>query len=166
MRFNAPVESYARFALYTSKTMPLPYLYKLKGQNKPVLSGALILYAYERTVNLQEQDTALVHLKILPANATDFRLTWRSSDESVASVRDGIVTLHCKGDVCITAKSVDSGVYGTQTLHVVDIPVSVENLPSDKSSQNLYRLDGVRISDENASKGLFVTNNGRKQLRR
>ncbi|MCF0197526.1 MAG: hypothetical protein HUK03_09950, partial [Bacteroidaceae bacterium] len=166
LRFNAPAESYARFALYTSKTLPLPYLYKQKGQNQPVLSGALILYAYERTVNIQEQDTMLVHLKILPANATDFRLKWRSTDESVASVRDGIVTLHQKGEVCITARSVDSGVYGTLTLHVVDVPTRVDNPAADKNDQSLYRLDGVRVPDETDIKGILVTNDGRKQLRR
>ena len=53
LRFNAPAESYARFNLYTSKTLPLPFLYRKAKQNEAVASSSLSLDVAEMAVALK-----------------------------------------------------------------------------------------------------------------
>ena len=108
MRYNAPVESYARFNLYTSSSLPLPYLYRKVKQNEPVVSTALSFDAEEMPVGLDEAHIAL-RPTLLPKSTTDTRLLWSSSDEDVASVNGGFVTLHGVGETIITASAYDGG---------------------------------------------------------
>ena len=56
-----------------------------------------------------------------PAYATDRALTWETSDASVATVSDGVVTAHTAGTATITAKlTSDNSVYATCAITVVD----------------------------------------------
>lgn len=118
LRYNAPDGSWPRFWNYTSKTLPLPYIYKRVKQNAPVLSTAVVLPYTERTVKLGEQDTLLVRASILPQKVTDSRLRWSSSDTSVATVRDGIILPVGGGSATITATSADGASWASLLLHV------------------------------------------------
>ena len=69
-------------------------------------------------VNDSETITAIVN----PSNATDQTVRWSSSDSSVASVKDGIVTAHKIGTATITAKAGD--MTATCVITVVVTPVS------------------------------------------
>lgn len=157
MRYNTPVESYPRFGLYTSKTLTLPYLYRRVRQNEPVVSTAIKLGEAERTVNLSEQDTVVVKSKLVPDATTDFRILWNSSNEAVAKVSDGIVTLLSEGDATITATAHDSGVQSSMLLHVVGSPSAILT-PShtDASlSERTYNLQGIAAR----GKGIVVRKN-------
>ena len=60
-----------------------------------------------------------LNVKIDPDNATNKKILWKSSDESVASVDDtGLVTALSAGKATITATSVDSGLNATLDLTV------------------------------------------------
>lgn len=117
MRFNAPVESYARFCLYTSKTLPLPFLYRKKGQKEPELARSLSLEASEMKVGLDDHNVAL-HATLTPASTTDKRIVWSSSNEQVATVNGGYVTLLSQGETLITAQSKDGAACATLRLTV------------------------------------------------
>lgn len=54
-----------------------------------------------------------------PSNATNRKVTWTSSDISVATVSDGVVTLLKKGTAVITVKSDEGGFEATCTLTVL-----------------------------------------------
>lgn len=160
IRYNAPAESYARFALYTSKTLALPYLYRRIRQNDPVRSTAIQLSSTERTVHLSEQDTVVVRAHILPSSTTDQRLVWRSSDESVAKIRDGIVELQGMGDVRITAHAIDGGAEETMLLHVTDSETGLTSFTPEKDkNERFYRINGMSGN----GRGLLITE-GKKVL--
>lgn len=52
-------------------------------------------------------DTATIKAVVTPDNATDKTVTWTSSDETVATVKDGVVTAVKAGKATITAKAGD-----------------------------------------------------------
>ena len=58
---------------------------------------------------LDEGDSEILTVKIIPVNATNKKFTWKSNDETVASVEDnGEVTAHKAGSATITVTTDDS----------------------------------------------------------
>ena len=117
LRFNAPAESYARFNLYTSKSLPLPFLYRKAKQNEAVVSSSLAFGDTEMTVALSEGHVALKPT-VSPKTVTDHRIVWTSSNEAVATVNGGLVTLKAEGSTIITARMMDGGAEATLLLTV------------------------------------------------
>ena len=56
-------------------------------------------------VELVEGESVTLVATVSPENATDKSVTWTSSDETVATVKDGVVTTLKAGEVTITAKA-------------------------------------------------------------
>ena len=119
LRFNAPAESYPRFNLYTSTSLPLPFLYRKAKQNEAVVSTSLSFDESEMTVALSQGHVAL-RPKVSPSKVTDGRIAWTSSNEAVATVNGGFVTLKSEGSAVITARTKDGGAEATLQLTVAD----------------------------------------------
>lgn len=144
LRYSTPDNSYARFNLYTSKSLPLPFLY-LKGEQKqPEQSRSLAFAEEEQTVSL---DAAHIGLRptLLPKTTTDKRLRWTSSDESVATVAGGFVTLLGVGETTITAAAYDGGAEATMRLIVTE-PIAVNSVTSGTKMQRPRKvLSGNKV---------------------
>lgn len=151
MRYNTPVESYARFNLYTSSSLPLPYLYRKVKQNTPVVSTALSFDTEETTVGIDETYIAL-RPTLQPKSTTDKRLLWSSSDEDVASVNGGFVTLHSVGETIITASAHDGGATASLRL-VVTEPSGVDTVTASDKMRTRKVVDGNKV--------VIVTEKGR-----
>ena len=135
LRFNQPDASYARITNYTSTTTPLPYIYKRVKQNQPIVATSLTLRS---TLNVSLcQDTAILRATILPATATDKRTTWKSSDEAIATVADGIVRPVSIGSVDIIVFNSDSTLTDTCRVSVSACPVSVTGVTLDSTQLTL-----------------------------
>lgn len=59
------------------------------------------------TLKLNENETAQLNVTILPENTTDKSVTWETSDATIATVENGLVTAISVGDVRITVKTND-----------------------------------------------------------
>ena len=144
LRYSTPDNSYARFNLYTSKSLPLPFLY-LKGEQKqPEQSRSLAFAEEEQTVSL---DAAHIGLRptLLPKTTTDKRLRWSSSDKSVATVAGGFVTLLGVGETTITAAAYDGGAEATMRL-VVTEPTAINGVTSGAKVQRPRKvLSGNKV---------------------
>lgn len=144
LRYSTPDNNYARFNLYTSKSLPLPFLY-LKGEQKqPEQSRSLAFAEEEQTVSL---DAAHIGLRptLLPKTTTDKRLRWTSSDESVATVAGGFVTLLGVGETTITAAAYDGGAEAIMRLIVTE-PTAVNGVTSDAKVQRPRKvLSGNKV---------------------
>ncbi len=69
---------------------------------------------------LKTQDTYTLQATVSPTNAVNQVLSWSSSDASVVSVNNGILTANWPGTATITASATDgSGVFATCTVTVV-----------------------------------------------
>lgn len=144
LRYSTPDNSYARFNLYTSKSLPLPFLYRKGEQKQPELSRSLAFAEEEQTVSL---DAAHIGLRptLLPKTTTDKRLRWTSSDESVATVAGGFVTLLGVGETTITAAAYDGGAEATMRL-VVTEPTAINSVTSDAKVQRPRKvLSGNKV---------------------
>ncbi|MCQ2290590.1 MAG: dockerin type I domain-containing protein [Muribaculaceae bacterium] len=118
LRFNAPVESYARFWNYTSTSLALPFMYRRVRQNDPVACTGITLNYTERAIELGDQDTIMVKATVDPVKATDKRVTWESSNTKVATVKNGIVHPLANGTTIIKATTVSGGISAEMRLTI------------------------------------------------
>ena len=76
------------------------------------------------TLGLVEGDQAVLTATVSPDNATDPTVTWTSSNTSVATVEDGMVTAVKAGTATITAKAGDKTAKCTVTVTAAFVPVT------------------------------------------
>lgn len=99
----------------------------VKSKSVPVESVSL-----EKTaITLRVGGTAEVKATISPDNATNKTINWKSSDESIASVKDGVITGVGLGTCSITATV--EGKTATCTITVEATPVESITLDVDKA---------------------------------
>ena len=104
----------------------------------------ITLNAEKCTLAIGERDTLVAVLS--PANATDSVVIWTSSDNSIADVRDGIVTAKAPGTANIIAKSRDGGFTSSCEVNVLKDIIHVENV-------KLLGKDGKELVDFSLKKG-------------
>ena len=79
-----------------------------------------------------------LHVTILPSNANNRRIVWSSSDESIATVRNGTVTGVKAGDCYVTCTSEsDPGVSATIPVHIVQLMTRITVLNQKGLSFNV-----------------------------
>ena len=129
------------FTIYGKKGTEAERYAKANGfifiDNNEVLPDLISLN--ETSLTLDEGSSAQLTATILPINATDKSVTWFSSDDSVATVNDGLITGVSAGSATITAKSSN----GLTALCLVDV-----NIGATQIGDNVfYRKEGntVRI---------------------
>lgn len=126
LRFNQPAESWARFTNYTSTTLPLPYIYRRVKQNEPIVATSITIP--ESMALTLCQDTVILRSTILPKTTTNQRTFWKSTDESVVVVRDGIVRPISAGQADIVVFSGDSSLTDTCRVTISECPIVVTNV--------------------------------------
>ncbi|WP_055679872.1 Ig-like domain-containing protein [Secundilactobacillus kimchicus] len=70
------------------------------------------------TASVEAGKTVALTAKVEPDNATDKTVAWTSSDDKIATVKDGTVTGVVAGEATITGTSADGKVTGTATVTV------------------------------------------------
>lgn len=86
--------------------------------------------------------TLTLEATVYPENATDKTVTWSSSDNSVATVEDGVVSAIKEGSVTITAMAGEK----SATCEITVISVPVESLTLDKESATLKIGETLKIN--------------------
>ena len=88
----------------------------------------------QNTLNLNTGNNATLTYTITPANATNKRVTWSSSDMNVISVVDGVVTANRAGSSTITVTTEDGSFFDTCTITVADVAVLAKSISLDRTT--------------------------------
>lgn len=104
------------------------------GEDVVIPVTSISLSSSELSIKLGQSETLIA--TVLPDNATDKTVTWSTSDESVASVSNGVVTAKKVGTATITAKAGDK----TATCTITVVPILVTGVSFDKT--NLKMIEG------------------------
>ena len=100
---------------------------------------------------------------VAPEDATDKTLIWTSSDEAVATVKDGVVTAVKLGRATITAASASNPSVSATCEVVVFSATGIGSVESDKTEKHdIYNLNGQRVTTMRKG-GIYIVN-GRKVL--
>ena len=110
---------------------------KIKVTEKKIeVSGISI----SETLSLKKGESGTLSVKFTPENPTDKTVTWESSDEKVATVKDGKVTAVAKGTAKITVTS-NNGKKAACTVTVTEDAVSVTEVTLNKTKLEI-KVDG------------------------
>ncbi len=129
---------------YTEGTVTKTAYYGITVNTVDVIGITLDQEAIQLKVGKNKQLTASVE----PENVTDKTVTWSSSDETVATVENGVVTAVAVGTAIITAATPDGAHSGTCTVTVVEATAAtnyyekVTSEPSDWSGEYLIVYEG------------------------
>lgn len=89
-------------------------------------------------IKIKETNTEQLSVIYNPTNATNKKITWKSSDENIATVSSsGLVTAKSKGSATITAISNDGGYTVTCKVVVEEISKKVSDISIDKKEIEL-----------------------------
>lgn len=124
----------------------------LKQFGYPSVPYLMSLFIPVTTVSLnRDKQTLLVHQRdtlsasVVPVEATDKRIVWSTSDSTVASVQDGVVTALKAGLTSVTVKTMD-GSYSAQCLYTVLQPVLGVRLNKEWKTLLVNQLDTLVAS--------------------
>lgn len=88
---------------------------------------------------LNVDNTLQLTANILPEDATNKNVTWESSDNTKATVVNGLVTAKAEGDVVITCKSVEnSSIIDTYNISITSTRAVVFELDKDCYSNGIF----------------------------
>ena len=96
----------------------------------------------QQTLTLKPTQKAKLTATVEPADTTD-TLVWSSSNEAVATVKDGTVTALKEGTATITAKC---GSIEATCAVTVEAPIEATSVTLDKTALNLYVGDTAKLT--------------------
>ena len=95
------------------------------------------------TVTVIVEDTYTLTATVNPAEATDNYVTWTSSNEAIATVKEGVVTALAVGKATITVTTIDGGF--TAACEVTVAPRPVTGVTLDKATATLEVKETVTL---------------------
>jgi uncharacterized protein YjdB len=98
------------------------------------------------SLTLVEGDSQTLTATISPSNAENQKVLWSSSNASVATVREGVVTAVKAGTATITVKSDDGGKTATCEVTVIANGIPVTGVTLDKTSYEMTVGDEFTLS--------------------
>lgn len=116
------------------------------------------------SLTLTERQSEKLTATITPDDATDKKVLWESSNESVATVdQDGNVTAVTNGTATITANTTDGSDLSAECLVTVTVSTGVDEIATnDNTFAQVFTVEGVLIFSGKLSewsrpdKGIYI----------
>ena len=99
----------------------------------------------KKTLSVEEGKSAALTAAVEPENADNRDVTWTSSDETVATVKDGVVTGVKEGTATITVTA-DGGRTDTCEVTVTRAPVPVSGVTLDKKTLSIEEGESTKLT--------------------
>ena len=99
----------------------------------------------QTTLSLKEGDQATLTATVAPENATDKTISWKSSDENVATVTDGVVKALSGGTATITVTANDGSGVSASCAVTIESPLEFALAATQLASLNEPRITPVLI---------------------
>ncbi len=120
------------------------------------------------TYTLIEEETLALVATVLPAEVIDVVLTWESSDETIATVADGLVTAVAPGQATITVSAINAAMTEAITATceiVVQVDpatgeLTIETVGIYYSMETIHNPQGLALQVYNLNGQLVATGNG------
>lgn len=117
------------------RTMDFYYTITVKSTSVSVTNVTLS----QSSISMKEGNTYQLSASVYPTNATNKNVNWSSSNTSVATVSNGLVSAKSAGTATITCRAADgSGKYATCKVSVESATVYVSSIKLNKNSASLY----------------------------
>ena len=133
-------------------TMPAYALY-VDATFAPIAVTGVTLNKNAATIGIDETETLIA--TVAPANALNKAVTWSSSNTSVATVADGMVTGVAEGSATITVTTTDGSFTATCGVSVVNAVTFIAGTDKGSTSANNspdeVTKSGITISSDNAA---------------
>ena len=110
---------------------------------KPILVSSVTLD--KQTAEVLRGETVTLTATVLPTDADNTTLVWTSSDETVATVQDGVVTTLKVGEAVITATTTD-GTDLSASCTITVKPILVSSVTLDKQTAEVLRGESVTLT--------------------
>ena len=116
-------------------TLPASSVYMFGGRNSEAVVVAVESISFDKAqYEVEEESSVSIVATVNPTNATNKNLEWRSSDEAVATVTNGLVKGIAPGKATITATAADgSGVMCQAEVTVTEKVIPPYNVNFDKN---------------------------------
>lgn len=98
----------------------------------------------ESSLTLTAGDCRTITAAVLPADASNRTLSWKSTDPSVAAVNNGTITAVSAGSAVITCTAV-GGIEASCSVNVLSAPVSATGLTMSRTSAEISVGDTLRL---------------------
>lgn len=148
IRYNSSAD---RFTTYTSTSLSLPEIYRKSADDVDPVSVTGVSLD-QTSLSIIEGKTGTLTATVAPSDATDKSLTWTSSNESIATVSNGVVTAVKEGTATITVTTTDGSYTASCAVTVKAAPTLSSIAISGTASKTSY-YDG----DSFDTTGLTVT---------
>lgn len=115
-------------------------------------------------LTLTAGETFQLVAEILPADASNKNVSWRSNNTNYVKVSaEGLITALLPGSASIYATTEDGGLVAKCFVTVIGNPSAINDVTADEGEEErvVYRLDGTRVHDKHLSPGIYIIN-GRK----
>lgn len=116
----------------------------------------------ETSGNLYTGGTVTLKATVTPNNATNKKVTWSTSDDTIATVSDGVVTAVAAGNATITATTNDGGYTATYDLTVAEKKATIYSVDyEDYAKKNVvvYSDGGETELYNKSNTGVIVSTN-------
>lgn len=92
----------------------------------------------EPNITIKEKDSAILNINFIPSNATNKKVTWKSSNPNIVTIdSSGKITAIKPGTATITVVSNEGGFVATCRITVEEISKTVTNISINKEELNL-----------------------------
>lgn len=98
-------------------------------------------------------ETIQIEATVMPEDATNKDVNWKSSNENVCIVSNGKVVAVGYGTCIIIATTIDGGYMAICTINVVDT-TGIESVTSNEKEYHIYTIDGKQV--KNITRGIYI----------